>query len=191
VSFTVVYDACVLFPNALRDFLVRLGMSGLFRAKWSGQILDEVFRNIREKYPDIKPERLERTRRLMTEAVRGCIVERYEDLVDTIELPDLDDRHVVAAAIRSGAQVIVTFNLKDFPAKLLERYDLEVQHPDDFVLNVIDLDAPRVARLLVEQARALQNPPMTPTELVDRLVTRGLAQSMAALRSQIVDESDS
>jgi predicted nucleic acid-binding protein len=133
-------------------------MSGLFRAKWSTQILDEVFRNVQEKYPDIKPERLERTRRLMTEAVRGCLVERYEDLVDTIELPDLDDRHVVAAAVRSGAQVIITFNLTDFPAKILERYDLEVQHPDDFVLNVIDLDAPRsCARARRAGARATES----------------------------------
>jgi predicted nucleic acid-binding protein len=190
VSFTVVYDACVLFPNALRDLLVRLGMSGLFRAKWSAQILDEVFRNVREKYPDAKPERLERTRRLMTEAVRDCMVERYEDLVDTIDLHDLDDRHVVAAALRSGAQVIVTFNLKDFTPKVLARYDIEAQHPDDFVLHVINLDPSRVARALAEQARDLRNPPMTPTELLERLVTHGLPQSMAALRPIVVDDAD-
>ncbi|HET6334617.1 MAG TPA: hypothetical protein VFG30_15450 [Polyangiales bacterium] len=78
MSFTVVYDACVLFPNALRDLLVRLGMTGLFRAKWSEQILDEVFRNVRERYPDITPEQLARTRRNMTAAIRDCMVERYE-----------------------------------------------------------------------------------------------------------------
>jgi len=86
--------------------------------------------------------------------------------------------------------VSVTFNLKDFPATVLERYDLEAQHPDDFVLNVIDLDAARVARTLVEQAQVLKKPPMTPSELVELLVTRGLPQSMASLRSHIIDESD-
>jgi hypothetical protein len=89
----------------------------------------------------------------------------------------------------SGAQVIVTFNLKDFPNEALERFDIEAQHPDDFVLNVIDLDTARVARVVEEQARALKNPPMKATELLERLVTHGLAQSVAALRSHVVDDN--
>lgn len=190
MAFTVVYDACVLFPNALRDLLIRLAQTGLFRAKWSAHILDEMVRSLRDKYRDLEPERLDRTRRLMVDAVRDCMVERYEDLIGAITLPDIDDRHVVAAAVRAGAQLIVTFNLKDFPKKALDHYDLEAQHPDDFVRNVVDLDVSRVARVVREQARALKNPPMTSAELLERLLRHGLAQSVAALRPHVADDDD-
>jgi predicted nucleic acid-binding protein len=186
VAFVAIYDACVLFPNALRDFLVRLGMTGLFRARWTAEILDETFRNVAEKYPDLSAERLARTRALMTQAVPDCMVTNYEELTGGLVLPDPDDRHVLAAAIRSGAQVIVTFNLRDFPPAALARYGVEAQHPDDFVFNLIGIDGPRVAHTVEEQAAALKNPPVTADGLLDRLQDLGLAQSVAALRPYLV-----
>jgi hypothetical protein len=83
------------------------------RARWSATILDECFRNILENRPDLKPESLERTRELMTQAVPDCMVTNFEGLIDALVLPDVHDRHVLAAAIRAGAQAIVTFNLAD------------------------------------------------------------------------------
>ena len=115
MAFVVLYDACVLYPAPLRDLLIRLANTGVVRARWSATILDECFRNILENRPDLKPESLERTRELMTQAVPDCMVTNFEGLIDALVLPDVDDRHVLAAAIRAGAQAIVTFNLADFP----------------------------------------------------------------------------
>ena len=120
MAFVVLYDACVLYPAPLRDLLVRLANTGVVRARWSAAILDECFRNILENRPELKPEALQRTRELMTRAVPDCMVTGFEQLIDGLVLPDSDDRHVLAAAIRAGAQAIVTFNLGDFPAAWLD-----------------------------------------------------------------------
>lgn len=103
-------------------------------------------------------------------------------LISGIELPGANDRHVVAAAIRSGAQVIVTFNLRDFPSDSLSPYNLEAQHPDDFVLNAIDLSPGTVLRALEEQSAALRNPPVDLLELLTNLQSLGLVQSVARMR---------
>jgi hypothetical protein len=183
MAFIVVYDACVLFPAPLRDLLVRLGLTGIFQAKWTGQILDECFRSIREKRPELKPEQLARSRRLFEDAMPNGQVKGYESLVRGLtELPDLDDRHVLAAAIRCGAQAIITFNLKDFPRRALARYDMEAQHPDEFVLNLIDLDGAAVAEVVQQQAAGLRNPRKTVAELLDVLRQQGLVGSVESLQ---------
>lgn len=117
MSAVVIYDACVLYPSTLRDVLMEIAQIGLVQAKWSDQILDETFRNLKEDRPDLDPAKLDRTRALMARAVRDCLVKGHEPLVDVMDLPDPDDRHVLAAAVRAKAQAIVTFNLKDFPAE--------------------------------------------------------------------------
>ena len=109
MAFIVLYDACVLYPAPLRDLLIRVAKTGVVRARWTDAILDECFRNILEQRPDLKPEALKRTRELMTQAVPDCLVTGFETLIDSLTLPDRDDRHVLAAAIRVGAQAIVTF----------------------------------------------------------------------------------
>jgi hypothetical protein len=76
---------------------------------------------------------LARTRALTNAAVRDCLVTGYDDVIDSLTLPAADDRHVLAAAIRAGAEVIVTYNLKDFPAETLAKFGIEAQHPDDFL----------------------------------------------------------
>lgn len=138
-GFTVVYDANVLYPSMLRDILLRLAGSGNFRARWTNKILDEVFRNLKSNRPDLDPTKLDRTRNLMRQAVDDCLVTGYEDLVESLCLPDRDDRHVLAAAIRCGAQVIVTVNKRDFPKTRLEPFDIEAQSADEFLCNQIGL----------------------------------------------------
>ena len=103
--FTVVYDACALYPAPLRDFLMRLALTDLFRARWSDMIHDEWIRNVLAQRPDLKPEDLERTRSLMNAHVRDCLVAGFEHLIPSVKLPDADDRHVVAAAIHGGASL--------------------------------------------------------------------------------------
>ncbi len=178
----VVYDACVLFPAPLRDLLLRLTLSGLFQARWSEKILDEVFSSLVEARPDLDPVRLAVTRRKMCEAVPDSLVKGYENLLPAVELPDAEDRHVVAAAIRCRAQVIVTNNVKDFPASSLDAYGIEAQAADDFVLSMIDLAPSRVADVVKQQAADLKKPLCTTDELVEKLARNGLVQSMAKLR---------
>ena len=182
MAFVVIYDACVLYPAPLRDLLIRLAQSGIVRARWSSEILDECFRSILEQRQDLKPEALTRTRELMTDAVPDCMVSGHEKMIDALDLPDPEDRHVLAAAIRSGAQAIVTFNLKDFPEAHLAAYEVEAIHPDDFVLDLLDLSPAAVANALREQALALKKPPMTPAQVLDILRSNGLVQSVAKLR---------
>ena len=138
MSFTAVYDACVLYPPSVRDLLVRLAQTGLFAARWSDAILDEMVESILERQPEVDRSRLERTRQLMCEAVRDCLVTGYERLIDGLELPDPDDRHVLAAAIRANAQVIVTSNLSDFPDSLAcpSRASSWVTHPPPRISRV-------------------------------------------------------
>ena len=118
----------------------------------------------------------------MCDAVPDCIVVDYERVESTLDLPDVDDRHVLAAAIRANAQAIVTFNLRDFPNRVLARFDIEAKHPDDFVLECIDLDPGAVSECAISQALALQQPPVTVQALLDTLNRLGLAQSAARLR---------
>lgn len=185
MAFIVLYDACVLYPAPLRDLLVRIAKTGIVRARWTDAILDECFRSILEQRPDLKPEALERTRELMKQAVPDCLVTGFESLIDGLALPDRDDRHVLAAAIRVGAQAIVTFNLADFPEEKLVPYDIEAKHPDDFVLDTIDLAPAAVAKVVSDQADALKNPPRTAGELLDTLRALGLVRSVAKLRELI------
>jgi predicted nucleic acid-binding protein len=172
----------VLYPAPLRDLLVRLANAGVVRARWSEAILNECFRNIFEHRPDLKLESLRRTRELMTRAVPDCMVAGFEELIDGLVLPDPNDRHVLAAAIRSGAQAIVTFNLSDFPTDRLATYNIDAKHPDDFVIDTIDLSPGAVAKVIAEQAGALRNPPRSVPELLDTLRDQGLVRSVAKLR---------
>ena len=101
-SFTALYDACVLYPAPLRDLLMHLAMTDLFRARWTDQIHDEWISNLSINRPDLKRRQLERTRRLMNAHVLDCLVTGYEGLIDKLKLPDPNDRHVLAAAIRTA-----------------------------------------------------------------------------------------
>ncbi|MCB9680860.1 MAG: PIN domain-containing protein [Alphaproteobacteria bacterium] len=182
MAFTVVYDANVLYPAPLRDLLVRVGMTGVVRVKWTDEILDEVFRNILANRPDLTMEQLARTRSLMNGAIRDVQVDGYQALVGALDLPDPGDRHVLAAAIQCGAQSIITHNLKDFPAERLAPHGVEAMSPDEFVLDLLDLAPGGVVRVLNEQQASLKRPPRTLEELMETLESNGLNRSMAEAR---------
>jgi len=183
VAFVVIYDANVLYPSTLRDLLIRIAQAGLVQAKWSDQILDEVFDNLTTNRPDLSTEALKRTRELMLAAVRDCLVRGYEPLIDALSLPDPDDRHVLAAAIRARAQLIVTANLDDFPASALRRWDIEPKHPDQFVLDQIDLNPQAIYGAVQRIADSWRKPPGTVSDVLGRLERAGLVESVAALRN--------
>jgi PIN domain len=182
MAFIVIYDACVLYPAPLRDLLIRIACTGMVRARWSEAILDECFRSILRSRPELDPASLARTRSLMNRAVPDCIVEGYEKIVEGLVLPDPNDRHVLAAAICAGAQSVVTFNLKDFPDESLGTYGVEAKHPDEFVLDLIDLVPGAIVNVVTLQAQSLKNPTRTLPELLDTLQDNGLVQSVARLR---------
>ncbi|MFO0927368.1 MAG: PIN domain-containing protein [Gemmataceae bacterium] len=179
---TAIYDANILYPAPLRDLFIRLAQAGLVRARWTEAIHDEWVRNVLKDNSALSPERLSRTRLLMNEAVRDCLVTGYEDLIESLALPDPDDRHVLAAAIRANAEVIVTFNLKDFPAGVLARYGIEAQHPDEFLGSLFDAAPGPVCAAVKRQREGLRNPPMTAEELLATLERQGLVQAVARLR---------
>lgn len=182
MAFVVVYDANVLYPSTLRDLLIRIAQAGLVQAKWSDRILDEVFENLSANRPDLDPSRLARTRELMNRAVRDCLVHGYEPIEDGLDLPDPDDHHVLAAAIKAKAQVLVTRNLRDFPHSALQQWDLEAKSPDEFVLDQIDLSHEAVFGAVQRMADSMTNPPATLADVLERLETDGLIMSAAALR---------
>src|SRR5437879_4076956 len=119
---TAIYDANILYPAPIRDLFIRLAQAGLVRAKWTETIHEEWMRNVLMNNPRLSAERLARTRTLMDEAVRDCLVTGHEELIAPLSLPDPDDRHVLAAAIYAGADVIVTCNLRDFPTETLAQF---------------------------------------------------------------------
>jgi hypothetical protein len=151
------YDANVLYPSTLRDVLIRIGLAQLVRPKWSDQILDETFRNLQVNRPDLRAEQLQRTRDLMNRALRDVLVTGHEHLIDTLDLPDLDDRHVLAAAITGGAKVIVTKNLRDFPASALAVHGLIAEHPDDFLVALVTEHSSVIADIVDAIARTWKN----------------------------------
>src|SRR5260370_12303703 len=130
---TVILDACVLYSAPLRDLLLWLAVTGLYRPRWTETIHQEWMENLLKDRPDLARDRLERTKDLMNRAVPDCLIARHEGLIAFLSLPDPDDRHVLAAAIHGGAETIVTYNLTDFPATALAAHTIQTQHPDDFI----------------------------------------------------------
>lgn len=166
-NFVAVYDACVLYPAPLRDLLMHLAVSDLFRARWTARIHDEWMRNLLAKRTDLTRAQLERTRDLMDASIPDCLVAGYEALEAELTLPDADDRHVLAAAILCEAGTIVTFNLKDFPAAVLEPLGITAQHPDEFIEHAFGISPVAVIAAVHDHRASLTHPPKTADELLD------------------------
>lgn len=179
--FTALYDANVLYPAPLRDLLMNLALTGVYRARWSANIHEEWKRNLLLNRPDLTRTQVDRTSALMDAAVPDALVTDYEPLVEGLDLPDVEDRHVLAAAIKCNASVIVTFNLKDFPASVLGSFDIEPLHPDDFIADLWDLDKAAVLEAAQRQRMSLKTPPHSAQEYLDRLLQQKLPESVKLL----------
>lgn len=161
---------------------MQLVQTGLFRAKWTDQIHQEWIDNLLENRPQLLRSKLERRRDLMNKHAEACLVTHYEDLIPTLQLPDPDDRHVLAAAIRGRADVIVTNNLSDFPRDTLAKFGIEVQHPDRFFTHLLDLDPTAVCIAAKQHRERLNNPRKTVSEYLETLEAAGLPQTVARLK---------
>lgn len=179
--FTVLLDACVLYPAPLRDSLMRLASRDLFKAYWTDAIHEEwINALVREnKYTR---EALEHVRNLMDSHVPDAKVEGYECLINGLTLPDMNDRHVLAAAIKCKADAIVTFNQKHFPAEYLKTFQIEVIHPDDFIYYQIDMAPALCCSAFRDQRNALKKPPMTAGEFLANLQKQQLPQTASLLK---------
>lgn len=160
---------------------MRLALTDLFKAHWTDKIHEEWINSLLRQGKFTR-ERLERVRQLMDANVKDAKVIGYESLIETLDLPDPDDRHVLAAAIRSGADAIVTFNLKDFPADALAPYGIDALHPDEFIYYQIDM-APSVCCSAIKKQRlALKNPQIEVDEFLATLQKQQLPQTVSKLR---------
>jgi hypothetical protein len=180
-AYTAFFDACVFYPAPLRDILVQLATTGLFRAKWSNQVHEEWIQNLLADRNDLTPEKLYRTRDLMNRAVLDCLVTGYESLIPSLILPDPQDRHVLAAAIFSRSDAIVTTNLKDFPAEILAGFNIEPIHPDDFIFNQFGLNQASVITAVWKCRQRLTKPPISAEKYLTTLADLALPKTVAEL----------
>ncbi|MBM3695645.1 MAG: PIN domain-containing protein [Actinobacteria bacterium] len=182
MEFSVVLDTCVLYPAHLRDTLLRLAERGLFRPLWSEDILDELRRNLIES--EIPAASVDRLLGEMRRAFPDAIVTGYAGLIGAM-VCDPRDRHVLAAAVRADAGAIVTFNTSDFPDNALDEYQVEIIHPDDFLLDELDLTSRSVLDELGDQAKANRREPRSLSSLLDALEVAGVPRFADEIRRRI------
>jgi hypothetical protein len=190
--FTAVLDACTLFPMLPRDVLLTLAAHEFFSPKWSPQIRSEWTRNLsarlRGRFSEEDADaRVQRVAAHMAEAFPDAEVESQLPEPAILEDVSPKDRHVVVTAIATQADAIVTFNGIDFAAEHLKaRLQIEVIHPDDFVMDLVDLNEKRAVAAFRELRARKKNPPWDVAELVQRLQAAGLVQTSLWLKTKDV-----
>lgn len=184
VDLTAVLDACVLFPAALRDTLLRAAACGLYRPRWSGAILNEMERSLVES-GRVGVTRATRLVAVIRRAFGDAEVSGYEHLIAAMATSP-SDRHVAAAAVFAKANVIVTLNLRDFPSLVLGPYGIAVQSPDQFLQLLCLRDPDAMVQIIGEQAADLVSPPLTVDDVLAELanVAPEFATLMRRLRVQ-------
>lgn len=180
-GYVVVLDANVLYGIDVTDLMATMATRRLFRPHWSPRILEEVARNLRER-PDLDPAAIDRRIGHLNQALPDALVEVPESLIAAMPLNE-KDRHVLALAVHVGAPTIVTNNLKDFPAKLCEPFDIEAVSADSFALAQVHLHRDEVIKCIDDMAARRRRPPTTGPDIVRRL-GRHLPKAIAALESE-------
>ncbi|GAA4678597.1 PIN domain-containing protein [Frondihabitans cladoniiphilus] len=180
MAFPVFFDTCAVFGALLNDLFLRLADAGAFRPLWSAHVMEELERNLASRVN----ERAARSRvDAMRRAFPDALVSGYDDLIESMTC-DVKDRHVLAAAVRSNAEVVVTFNLRDFPHSSTAPYELEVVHPDAFLLDQLDLFPSLVVSVLDDLASAYERPALTVDQVVN-LLERQVPEFAVAVRDYL------
>jgi hypothetical protein len=175
-------------PRRVARFVYALGGTNAFQAKWTEEIHAEWMRSVLENRPDLNTGQLQRTKDLMNLHAQDALVTGYESLISTLTLPDANDRHVLAAAIHAGAEVICTFNLRDFPASVISPYGIEAREPDDFLSFLYDADAVTFFQATELQRRGLKHPPKSQEEFWATLEAQRLPETVKRLRQHQTTE---
>jgi hypothetical protein len=184
-SFRAFLDASVLYPVSLRNLLMRLTLGGLYQARWSAHVHEEWIKAVLRDRPDMPAARLYELRSAMDERAGDSLVTGYGTLIESLTLPDPNDRHVLAAAIIAHADVIVTCNLRHFPDEALAPFEIEAQHPDEFIRHLIDLAPVAVVDAVRSQQARLRNPPVAMPDLLALFERLGLVETVVELRRLI------
>lgn len=174
-------DANIFYPAPLRDLFMQLTVSDVFQARWTADIHREWIEALLRNQPDRDRSRLERTREMMDRATRDCLITGYEFLIPSLTLPDPDDRHVLAAAVTGRCNVIVTWNLADFPNKVLDPFGIEAQDPDRFLSRHLGLSPNDFCAAVRKVRQRLKNPPYTIEQYLTILIRQRLLATVAAL----------
>ena len=182
MTFPALLDTCVLYPAYLCDTLLRLAEADAYRPLWSTHILDELRRNLINA--GIPADRVDRRITRMSQSFPDATVTGYESLIDVMA-NDPKDRHVLASAVRANAEVIVTFNIRDFPDPALKPYDVVAVHPDDFLLDQLDLYPGLTIEVLEQQASSYRREPTTIAGLLPLLERTGLRHFTAEVRRHL------
>jgi len=184
---SAVLDACVLYSASLRDFLLHLADDGLVEPFWSEEIQNEWTRNLLQNRPDLKLEKLDRTRREMDLHFPLALVRGYESIVPSLTLPDPNDRHVLAVAIHVKAEYIVTFDLNDFPKAALLPHGIKAVSPEEFVMQLVQNEPRHVLQTVREHRSNLTRPSKTVDEYIETLEKHGLPKTATFLREHQAD----
>ena len=182
VAFPALLDTCVLYPAYLCDTLLRLAEAEAYRPLWSADILTELRRNVVEA--GIPADRVDRRIANMCRSFPDATVAGYESLIDGMT-NDPKDRHVLAAAVRANAEVIVTFNLRDFPEPALKPYDVLAASPRRLPARPLDLYPGLTVEVLEQQAASYRREPTTVAGLLPLLERTGLPQFTAEVRRHL------
>lgn len=174
-------DASVLYPVWLRDALLRMAEIEAFKVLWSQEILDEMMRNVLADNPHIDPSVVSRMVGDMNRAFPDALVTGYGALVP-IMTNGPKDRHVLAAAVRGRADVIVTNNPRHFPVSARNPYDIDAQDADTFLTNQFELTREETVWMLQSWSEDLSNPPLTPDQILD-ILERSVPGFCTAMRS--------
>jgi predicted nucleic acid-binding protein len=189
--FTILADASSLVGVLRRNLLLSLAAADFFRLRWSERILDETERAIVDiltaRGVANPAEQAARSRAQMEVAFEDAVVGGYDALMSGLTtIPDPDDAHVIAAAVKTRASVIVTENIKHFPSSILAPLDLEAKTADEFIADTISLDPGRSVAALRVMRERFARPELSPQALLLKVEGQGLTQTADALKDHIL-----
>ncbi|WP_316219372.1 PIN domain-containing protein [Bradyrhizobium sp. SZCCHNR2026] len=188
--FTAFVDACTLVSVLRRNLLLTLAEAEFFRLRWSAEVLDETQKALEEihlkrGFQDAA-DRAARARAFMENAFEDAIVDGYDHLLPlAAKLPDQNDAHVLAAAVKTQASMIVTENLKDFPSNILSALNIEAKSADEFIADTIALDPGRAVAVIRQMRERFKQPEKTAGILLLEMEADGLVETVNLLRTYI------
>ena len=186
-KYTAILDACVLYPVTIANILMELAWQGVYTAKWTQEIDNEWIKSLKKNRPDLTDEKIKHRLNNMHKAIPDWEIpnKKYKKLIPALQLPDSNDRHVLAAAIAGHADCIVTKNTKDFPIHRTEEYGVEVLHPDDFILLQLTLNSIESLTVIKYLRARAKNPSLSPAEFIESLDKVELVRTADHLRQAI------
>jgi hypothetical protein len=186
--YTAFVDACVLAKSLPRNLMLNLAEAEFFRVRWSHPVMDETQRAIERmqaKRPDAA-KRAARARAEMERAFEDAMVEGFDSVLPICAvLPDQNDAHVLAGAIKTRADVLVTDNLKHFPEEVLATFNIDVLSDDSFIADTVTLNEGLAVAVIGRMRQNCRHPPLTAEKLLRTMEARGLLETADMLKPYV------